>query len=178
MIHDSAQRFGLVSIFLHWVMAALIIGLLALGLFMIEQKTGPLRSALYSWHKSLGVAVLILVIGRLGWRFHSVRPGALPHYKRWEIFLAGLVQRLLYLAMLIMPLSGWAMSSAKGYPVKFFGLFSLPALVPESKALVALAQDTHEIAAWALIFLILLHFLSAIKHHFINRDETIRRMLP
>lgn len=162
----------------HWGMAALVIGLLGLGLYMSGQEPSPAVFKLYFWHKSLGVAVLVLVAARLAWRLSGMRPAALPTHKSWEKKLARATHFFLYLSLFIMPLTGWAMSSAKNFPVSVFGWFTLPGIYPESKEAASFFVTVHVIASKVLIGLIILHAAGAVKHHVIDKDGTLRRMLP
>ena len=177
-LKNTAERFGFVAQGFHWVIGLLIIGMLALGFYMADLEPGPEMLKLYGLHKSFGALVLMLVILRIIWRLMNVTPSPLAGHARWEVVLAKSVQGILYLAMLSMPLSGWLLSSSAGYPVSFFGLFDLPALVGKSKPLHDLAEEIHEITAFVLIGALTLHIAGALKHHIIDRDETIARMLP
>lgn len=173
---DSA--YGLAAKGFHWIVAVLVIGLLCLGLYMADLEPNPFKFNLYFWHKSFGIAVLALMLARLGWKLSNTRPEKLATHKPWEKTLASIAHALLYALAIAMPLSGWIMSSAKGFSVSVFGLFTLPDLVAENKAIGALMAEFHETAAWIVIALLALHIGGALKHHFIDRDSTLRRMLP
>ncbi len=179
-IKNTAERYGLVAQAFHWIMAVLMIGMLAFGLYLAEAELerGPLMFKLYGLHKSIGVLILGLVLLRIVWRFMNVTPAALPTHKRWEVILSKAVHGFLYLGMIGLPLSGWVMSSAGGHPVEFFGLFELPAIVEKSKALGKEAHEAHEILGSVVIGLIVLHFAGALKHKIIDKDSTIMKMLP
>lgn len=162
----------------HWGMAVLVIGLLGLGLYMEGQEPSPAVFKLYFWHKSFGIAVLGLIVARLAWRLSSIRPVPLPTHKPWEKKLAKATYFLFYLSLFIMPLTGWAMSSAKNFPVSVFGWFTLPGIYPESKEAAEFFVTVHVITSKILIGLIVLHAAGAVKHHVIDKDGTLRRMLP
>ena len=175
---NTTSRFGVVAQGFHWVVALCVIGLLAVGLIMTEMKPGPDMFKIYALHKSVGITVLTLAVLRLLWKLTNAHPQALPTHQRWEKFLAKLVHMFLYFAIIGMPLSGWIMSSAKGFPVSVFGWFTLPDLVTPSKEIGKLANEFHELTAYALIAAIGLHFVGALKHHVIDKDGTLRRMIP
>lgn len=175
---NTVEKYGAVAKGFHWLMAALIVGLLCLGLYMEDLGRSPLKLQLVFWHKSLGIAVLALVVLRILWRFLNVPPSSLPNHKPWEKILARIAHAALYAGMIGMPLSGWAMSSAKGYPVSVFGWFTLPGITPKNHDLGEFMGEVHEVTAWILIGAIALHAAGAIKHHVIDKDSTLRRMLP
>lgn len=175
---NTAERFGIVAKGFHWLIAVAVIGLIAVGLYMDGLDPSPLKFKLSFWHKSFGITVLALVAARLVWRLTNTHPAALATHKKWEKTLARIIHLLLYVCLFAMPLSGWAMSSAKGFSVSVFGWFTLPDIVGENKELGGLLREAHEYIAWALIACIVLHFGGALKHHVIDRDSTLRRMIP
>lgn len=173
---NTIERYGAVARLLHWTIAILIISVLCIGLVM-DDVTGPGKFILFRWHKSFGITVLALAVIRILWRFTNIHPAKLAAHAAWEKFLASVTHFLLYFAMLAMPLSGWLMSSAKSVKVNVYGLFTLPDLIEPNKPLGRLLNEFHVYLGWTLIGLIALHALGAIKHHFVDRDETLRRML-
>lgn len=168
-------KYPLLSRVLHWGMAAVLLGMLAVGLYMTRQEYSPFVISLYGWHKSVGILVLVAVALRLSWRLAFVRLPEAPA-PRWQQWAARLTHYALYGLMLAIPLSGWAMSSAKGFPVSVFGWFTLPDFVPVDKSLGRLFYEVHEYTAYALIGLSALHILAALYHHFKMKDGLIRRM--
>ncbi len=173
-----ATRYTGLAITLHWLMAFLIIGLFALGLYMHELPLSPEKLKLYSWHKWTGVSVFILAIARLAWRL-THRPPALPaHLSRLEQFVAHAGHRLLYLLMFAIPLSGWLMSSAKGFQTVLFGVLPLPDLLVKNKELGELLQTVHWGLNMLLAGIVLGHAMAALRHHFIIKDDVLARMLP
>ncbi len=174
---DTDKRFGFVSIANHWLAALLIIGMLSLGLYMADLPKGPWKGELFDIHKSFGVLVLLLGAARIGWRLGNTRPGPVDSAQPWLRKTARLLHVLLLAAMLALPLSGWAMSSAGDHAVSFFGLFTLPPLLEVNKELGKTLGEVHETLAWTLIALLVLHAGAALQHHFIARDATLRRML-
>lgn len=165
---------------LHWAAGAVILGLIALGWVMIH---GGLDSAttfdLYQRHKSWGFVALVLTAGRLAARFLSTSPHA-PASPRWERRLAAFTQSALYVLTICAILSGWLLVSASPLPVptRLFDLFVVPNIAPPEPSLFAAAVLGHEVAAWTITVLVALHVSGALKHHFVNRDNVLRRMLP
>ncbi|MGQ3891360.1 cytochrome b [Legionella sp. CNM-4043-24] len=174
-LKNSDDHFGLVAILLHWTMAILIIGLLALGLYMVSLPISLQKLKLYGWHKEYGFLALALVIIRLFWRLLNTTPRlTLPWFER---IAARAVHWAFYLMMLAMPISGWLVTSAAGLPASFFGLFTLPNLIAPNEALRPVFETAHEWIGYLLILTIILHASAALKHHFINKDDILRRMI-
>jgi len=180
-IKNTERRYGLVSIFLHWLMAVLIITLLALGFYMASLPDvgfDALKMKLIFIHKELGVLVLTLVAFRLIWRFCNVAPVLPPHIPPWQKFASHTVHGVLYGFMFAQPITGWLMSSAAGFSVSFFGLFELPALISPNVHRAHLFSEIHEWLAYGLIATICVHIGAAFIHHFIYKDDTLRKILP
>lgn len=177
-LKNTKKEYGILTKTIHWLSALIVIGLLCLGLYMSGLEASEFKKTLYGLHKSFGIVVLVLILGRIGWHIHSNRPEALSSLKKWEKIFAKSLYLFFYAALIAMPLSGWTMSAAAGKPVIFFGLFTLPALVSPSKELGGLMHEIHEILGFILIGGIALHTLAALKHHLINKDSLLRRMLP
>src|SRR5579872_2280474 len=132
-LFNSQNRFGIVTILLHWIMAILIIGLLAVGIYMTRIPVSLTKLKLYGWHKEYGLLVLMLAIVRITWRFINVNP-ELSSLARWEMLAARAVHWAFYFFMFAMPITGWLITSAAGLPASFFDLFVLPNLVAPSEA--------------------------------------------
>ncbi len=163
---------------LHWLMALMIFGLLALGFYMSDLPLSPEKLQLYSWHKWAGITVFVLVWLRLVWRI-THRPPALPDSMSPLMQLgAHAGHLLLYVLMVAIPLSGWLMSSAKGVQTVWFGVLPLPDLLAKDKALGQLLAQMHEALSMGLLLLIAGHAVAAFFHHFFHKDDTLRRMLP
>lgn len=163
---------------LHWGIAVLIFGLLGLGFYMTGLELSPTKLQLFSWHKWAGVTVFMLVVVRLAWRV-THRPPALPaHMSALERFAAHAGHHLLYVLMFAIPLSGWLMSSAKGFQTVWFGVLPLPDLLAKDKALGDLLQTVHVSLNFVLIALLLVHIGAALKHHLVDKDDVLTRMLP
>jgi cytochrome b561 len=161
---------------LHWLMAVLILGLLALGLYMHELPLSPQKLELYSWHKWAGVTVFLLVWLRLAWRATN-RPPALPEAMSPPMRLAAHAgHAALYGLMIVIPLSGWLMSSAKGVQTVWFGVLPIPDLIGRDKELGNLLKEAHEALNWLLMFTLGGHLSAALWHHFVLKDDTLRRM--
>lgn len=163
---------------LHWLIALMIFGMLGFGFYMTGLDLSPTKLELYSWHKWAGVTVFALVLVRLAWRIGH-KPPALPaHMPAIEGVAAHASHHLLYVLMLAIPLSGWLMSSAKGFQTVWFGVLPLPDLLAKDKALGNLLETVHVVLNYTLIAVLLGHVGAALKHHFIDRDDVLTRMLP
>lgn len=163
---------------LHWLMALLLSSIFALGLYMTGLSFSPEKLKLISWHKWAGIIVLALVILRLLWRL-THRPPAMPTTMgRWQAISAHLGHLGLYLLLVMIPVSGWLMSSAKGVPTVLFGLWPLPDLVQRDRDLGDLLQSAHWYLNVLLVVMVMGHVAAALKHHFIDKDTVLKRMLP
>jgi cytochrome b561 len=174
------QRYNTVSILLHWVLGAALVALFIFGTYMADLPFSPQRLKLYNWHKWAGISILLLSALRLVWRLTHPAP-ALPAkielaMPGWQLKAHQLTHVALYALFFIVPLVGWAYTSAAGFPVVLFGVIPLPDLVGADKALAALIKPWHEISAFALAGLVLLHVAAALKHQFIDRDGLLKRM--
>lgn len=166
------------AISLHWLIALLIFAAFPLGVYMHELPLSPDKLKLYSYHKWMGITVLMLAAIRLSWRT-THRPPPLPAtMPAWEKLTAQSVHLLLYVLLFAIPLSGWLMSSAKGFQTVWFGVLPLPDLVGKDKELGDLLKEFHEALNFALLGLVIAHVAAALKHHFIERDDILARMLP
>ncbi|CDZ79099.1 hypothetical protein BN59_03416 [Legionella massiliensis] len=175
LIKNTEDRFGVIAITLHWVIAALMIGLLIMGLYMVALPISLEKLKFYGWHKEYGFLVLALVIIRLIWRLSNITPKL--DILAWEEVIARMVHWIFYGFMFALPITGWLITSAAGLPASFFGLFTLPNLIAPNEESRLLFQKIHEWLGYALIAIILLHTAAALKHHFIEKDNILRRML-
>lgn len=166
------------AIGLHWLVALGIIGTFGLGFYMADLPLSPDKLKLYSWHKWAGVTLFLLAVLRLGWRISHPAPALPAGTPAWQVLVAHVTHWALYFLMLAIPVSGWLMSSAQGFPVVWFGIVPLPDLVGRDKALGELFLQMHVIMNYTLLALVVLHAAAALKHHFIDRDDILRRMLP
>ncbi len=166
------------AIVLHWLVALLILTALPLGLTMTEMPLSPQKLKFYAWHKWLGVTVFGLVVLRLAWRAVHPPPPLPESVPAWQRSAAHALHWALYALMLVIPLAGWLMSSAKGFQTVYLGVLPIPDLLPKNEALGERLADVHAWLAYALIALLVVHVAAALKHHFIDRDDVLRRMLP
>ncbi|TAN50386.1 MAG: cytochrome b [Methylococcaceae bacterium] len=173
-----ANRYTATAIALHWLAALLIFTNFPLGVYMHELALSPLKLKLVNYHKWLGVTIFLLTAMRLAWRAAHTPPPLPETIPPWQQRAAHGLHFLLYALLLAIPLSGWLMSSAKGVPVVYLGLVQLPDLVGKDKALGDLLAEIHEVLNFGLLALVGMHAAAALKHHFIDRDSTLRRMLP
>lgn len=176
-LRNTPERYGSVAQALHWVVVLLLIGQVAVGKIAHEMPDGFDKLVLLARHKSVGITILGLAVLRLAWRLVD-RPPAPPPMPRWQLQAARASHAALYVLLFAMPLSGWLMSSASNYPVSWFGFAQLPDLVAPDRDLKHLLEEVHESLANALIAIALLHVAAALKHHFVDRDGLLWRMLP
>ena len=163
---------------LHWLMAVMLFGLLALGVYMTDLPLSPEKLKLYSWHKWAGVTVFLLLLFRLLWRIKNPPP-PLPESMPKALQLVAHAGHFgLYALMFAIPLSGWLMSSAKGFQTVYFGVLPIPDLIEKNKELGHLLAEVHETLSWLFIILLVGHIAAALKHHFIDKDDILIRMLP
>jgi cytochrome b561/polyisoprenoid-binding protein YceI len=177
-IRNSRERWGSLSQLLHWLIVALIALQAALGLTGLMLPLGIEKLAVLARHKSIGITILGLAALRLLWRWLNPTPPLPSNLKPYERFLAHFTHAALYVLLFAMPLTGWIMSSARGFPVSWFNLYQLPDLVGKSAPLYHAMVRTHAVLAIALALTLLLHVAGALKHHFVLKDDTLRRMLP
>lgn len=180
MSQANVTRYHPLARALHWVLALAIVGNFILGVYMHELPFSPARLQYYSWHKWAGVMVLVFSAVRLVVRLVFPPPplplnieAAMP---AWQKLAHHATHAGLYLAFFAVPLTGWAFSSAAGFPIVLFGLWQLPDFVPVSESLADVLKEVHEIAAFSMAALVLLHVAGAVKHQVIDRDGLMSRM--
>ena len=177
-LRNTTEGYGLPAVLLHWVMAVLVIGLFGLGLYMTGlDYYDPWYHQAPWWHKSIGLVVLVLLVLRALWALANPKPTPLPTHSGWEIGLAHVVHTLLYGLLFCICISGYLISTADGRGVEFFGWMEIPALIHGIEGQEDIAGDVHFLLAISTIALAALHALAALKHHFLDRDQTLRRML-
>ena len=175
---DTAHQFSKMTLALHWLIALIMISMLALGLYMEGMEDGADKWALYGWHKAAGVYGLVFIL----WRFvRRLKLGMPPHvanadYQSWEKTLSHITHWVLLLGTLVMPLSGVCMSFFGGHNIDLF-IFVIPGLEPKNEIIGGAAHSVHELAGNALVVAIALHAVGAIKHHVLDKDGTFQRML-
>lgn len=177
-LKNSIDRWGPISQLLHWTIVLLILGQGTVGLVMTEMRNSPDKIQIYALHKSFGLTILALVAARLLWRWYAGTPRPVPGTPDWQERIASLTHAALYVLLFAIPISGWVLNSAAGFPLQWFGLFNLPAIAGKNHDLHELAEDVHEWLFWALVALALVHAAAAFYHHLFQRDATLARMLP
>lgn len=175
---NTLDRYGMLSMLLHWSMAILIFGLLGLGLYMTSLPDGDPKWSWYGLHKSFGMLVFVLAVLRVTWVASHAKPGMPDTLQPWEKAAAHATHGLLYLAMFLLPISGYVDSSAGGYHLALFDWFDIPKIIPKNDAIEAVAVWVHAGLAYGLIALLALHLGAVAKHHLILKDNVLRRMLP
>jgi cytochrome b561 len=174
----STSRYTAIAQGFHWVIAALIVVQFALGWSAVDLPVGMEKLKRFATHKSFGMTILMLAVLRLIWRLGH-KPPALPGgMAPIETALARATHAALYVLLFAMPLTGWLMSSAKNYPVSWFGMFTWPDLLAPDETAFNVLRATHDYLSDALFAVALLHIAAALKHHFWNRDDVLIRMLP
>jgi len=175
---NAASRYGSLSIGIHWLMVLLFVAVYGtVELHELFGKGSDLRKVLMTWHFMLGILVFVLVWLRLAARLSGPTPAILPEPPGLQQLSSKLLHLALYALMIGMPLIGWLMLSAAGKPIPFFGL-ELPALIGENKDLAEQLEELHEVVGTTGYFLIGLHTVAALYHHYIKHDNTLTRMLP
>ena len=173
-----SQHYTATAKTLHWLITVLLLGLLGLGFYMQGLPLSPEKLKLYSWHKWAGVTVFLMVIVRLAWRVtHQPPPlpSGMPRVQQW---VAHAGHFALYMLMLAIPLSGWLMSSAKGFPTVLFGVLPIPDLLQKNKELGDILQTVHGSLNLLFALIVIGHIAAALKHHFINHDDILIRISP
>jgi cytochrome b561 len=166
------------AIALHWLMALLVFVTFPLGVVMHEMALSPDKLRMLSYHKWLGVTVFVLLVVRLVWRAGHKPAGLIATLPQWQQFAAKAVHVLLYALLFAIPLSGWLMSSAKGFQTVYLGVLPLPDLLAKDKVLGDALSALHQVLNFTMLLLIVAHVAAALKHHFVDRDGTLVRMLP
>lgn len=176
----TLPRYTRPAIVLHWLIALLIVCGFCLGLYMVELKFSPTKLALYSYHKWIGVSVFSLAVLRLLWRLTHTPPPLRAGMPAWQRHFAGALHVVLYLLILVIPLTGWLYSSAAGVPTVPFGIsaLQLPDLLERNKELAGSLRFLHVTLNFSLAALVGLHVAAALKHQFFDRDGLIGRMNP
>ena len=174
----NGTHYSPLSKLLHWLIAVVVIGMLSVGFFM-DDMPEQFKSTIYMLHKSMGLTILVLMILRFFWIKASGKPHLPGSIRPWEKILSCIVQYSFYVLLIIMPLSGWIMSVADDRVPSYFSLFKVPFPgISVNKSLAEFMVDSHKMIAWILIGFIMLHVAGALKHHFIDKDNVLKRMLP
>ncbi len=176
-MHQPALTYTRTAISLHWIIFILVCCGWALGQYMTGLQFSPQKLRYVSWHKWLGVTVFALALARLAWRLRRPPP-ALPAMSALQRRAATAMHALLYALLLVIPLTGWLFSSASGVPTVYFGAIQLPDLLHKDKAVADVLKQVHSALNWTLLVFVSGHALFALKHHFVDRDRLLARMIP
>lgn len=175
-LRNNASRYGAITVLLHWLMAVLIVGQVALGHYMADLDY---YDAWYhqapSIHRSMGLLIALLLLFRFSWRITSISPS--PIGKPWEINVSHWLHRLFYLLIVLIAISGYLLSTADGHPIVVFEWLKIPAILSGINQQEEIAGEIHEWLVWLLVFFVAIHALAALKHHFVEKDATLIRML-
>lgn len=174
----AADRYGAGARTFHWITVAILLLIVPLGLVMGDLPRGRLQDLLFITHESLGLTVLALTLARIAWRLTHPVPRPSADLTRVELFASGTVHALLYLVLLVTPITGYLFVVYRGIDVSYFGFADVPALVSSNKAMGKLAGATHFALQWAIYALAFLHVAAALHHHFMRRNDILARMLP
>lgn len=174
----SPLRYGGTAIALHWIVAVLIVGNLAFGLYVSSLDISPAKLRYISWHKWVGVTVFLLAAARLAWRLGHPAPPLPDSMPAWERRAATAAHALLYVLFFAAPLTGWLFSSAAGFQVVYLGLLPIPDLLEKNRELADVLKPLHKWINYSMAALVALHAAAALKHHLLDRDDVLVRMLP
>lgn len=177
-IRNTSTHYGSVSIAIHWLVALAVFGLFGLGYWMVD------LTYYHDWykkapdiHRSIGMLLLAVMVFRVVWKLANRTPAAPAGHKRWEVISAHAAHSLLYLLIFVAMISGYLVSTAGGSGISVFGWFDVPSVTGQVKRMEETAGTVHYWSTWAIVVLAALHAAGALKHHFIDRDNTLRRML-
>ena len=166
------------AITLHWLIALLIFSAFPLGIYMADLPFSPGRLKLYSYHKWIGVTVFLLALSRLAWRWTHPAPPPPAGMPAWQRIASVAAHHLLYVLILAVPISGWLMSSAKGFQTVYLGIIPLPDLLTKDKEIGDMMATVHQVLNFTMAALVITHVAAALKHYVVDRDEVLGRMIP
>lgn len=173
----AGQRYRGAARLLHWLTAAVVLLTMPVGFVLLELPAGVLQDTLFDLHRSVGILVLVLVVLRIGYRLKNPPPPLPDDLAAWQHMTARWAHRLLYTLLIAMPILGWWGTSAYGAPIKVFWLFELPPLVAPDRAVAERVLALHGWIGLLFSATIMLHVAAALHHHFVRRDDVLRRML-
>lgn len=176
-LKNSRTRWGITAKTFHWIMAIAIIGNGICGLLMVRMTPSMAMINVFALHKSIGLTVIALWLLRVAWRMQDRAPRE-EAGPRWQHVAAHITHGLLYVLVLAIPISGWWYNSVRGFPLQWFKQFNLPAIASANPGLSNVAHNIHETLFWILIAVVVVHIGAALKHHFVDRDSVLLRMLP
>jgi cytochrome b561 len=176
-LKNTLTRYGAVAQLFHWAIVALVI-----TQFVLAKRADGLspiaKIGILATHKSIGITILGLALLRLAWRLFNPVPPLPAGAPRWQVRAAHVSHFLLYALLFITPILGWLMSSARAFSVSWFGLVTLPDFIAPNRATYETLHEAHEIMAYSLATIAVVHAAAALKHHFLDHDDVLRRMLP
>ena len=173
---NSATHWGLVSRLLHWFMALAIIFMFGLGVTMINMRLTPMKLEMFMVHKSIGILLLAIVTLRIVWRLLNPAPKPLRSLSKLQRRIVGIGQFLMYVLMVCIPVSGWIINSAANFPLQWFGLFEIPPIVAPNLDTEEYAKTAHLILVSTLGLMVLIHITAALRHHFVHKNDVLKRM--
>ena len=182
-MRNSQTRYGVVTKIFHWTIFLIFLNQFIVAIAMINTPVGQTtagftQGALYNWHKSIGLIALGVAMLRYTWRKTTPLPDWAPNLSQREKKTIHWVEKILYLSMFLMPISGFVFVMTGGYGVNFFGQWQLPNLLGENATIAPIAQWTHRITAWLIVFTLFTHWGLGIRHQIVHRDRYLQRMLP
>ncbi len=174
----TTQRYGGIAQGLHWLIAALILGMFGLGWYMVRLPLSVQKFDLYQLHKWFGITIFALAALRLLWRLWHPAPPLPAGMPAWERTAARISHGLLYALLFVQPTVGFLQSNAANFPVVLWGVLPLPALIGPDEPLSETLLQLHHLGAFLFMLLVLVHVAAALRHHFLLKDDVLRRMLP
>ncbi len=174
---EDVPRYRLPAQIFHWVTAVCVLTAIPLGFMMLEAEPGPRQNQLYDLHRSFGALIMVLVWGRIAWRFYAPPPPMID-MPAWQNRAARVVHTTLYILLFVLPILGWVGTSAFGARISVFGLFDLPMIVEKNEALSKILLPVHGALGFMLTVLVIGHVGAALYHHVVRKDATLRRMIP
>jgi cytochrome b561 len=178
MSNAASTRYTRTAIALHWLMFVLIACGFSLAVYMVDLPLSPQKLKYFSWHKWIGVTVFLLAVARLAWRLTHPSPALPATMPLWQQHAAAVNLVALYVLILVIPPTGWLYSSATGVPTVYLGLVQLPDLLGRDKALAEQLKLVHVTLNFTMLALVIIHSAAALKHHLVDRDDVLWRMLP
>ena len=174
---NSATHWGLFSRLLHWFTAVAVLFMLGLGFTMINMRLSPMKLEMFIVHKSIGMLLLVIICIRVVWRLLNPAPRPSSHLSKSQRKLVFLGQLLMYVLLFAIPVSGWVINSASNFPLQWFGLFEIPPITNPSIAVEDYAKTVHFVLICILASVVIMHVTAALHHHWIKRNDILKRML-
>jgi cytochrome b561 len=178
VLRNDEARYGAVAQTLHWLIAALVFVMFGLGWYMSDLPLGQHKFDMYQLHKSIGITIFALAAARLLWRLFNPAPPLPPALPPWERTAARINHALLYAMLFVQPVIGFLQSNAANFPIAWWGVIGLPPVIGTDEALAEALVEVHEWGSRVILVLVLLHVGAALRHHFVLKDDVLRRMLP